>query len=458
MKQRISGLKILLVVIFVLVAGFFAYTTTEQIVFADQLSDTKEQEAALQARLREIQAQIEKLNGQLAQQKGQSASISAEIEILRNEISKTRLEIDKKNTLIQQLSNEINAKENTITQLNQELGREQASLGQLIRQQNALDQTTILELVLSRQNLSDYFIDIDNFGSIKAGLQDSFYTIRTVQEQTDQEKQSLEQKQAEEADIKAELEADKRRVESQRAEQDQLLNVSKTKEKSYEQIIADRQAEAARIRAALFELAGGVQGGGISFGEALTYAEAANKQTGVPEDLILAILSQESDLGKNVGTCNRPGDTRTWRDIMPGPGQSWRDDQSAYLKIVGELGIEPDGQPLSCPLASGGWGGAMGPSQFIPTTWLGVRDEVARLTGAGLANPWNPRHAVMATAVYLRDLGAANGGYTAEINAACKYYSGRACGASSLNNTFYGNAVMTKAAAIQEDIDFLREN
>ena len=64
----------------------------------------------------------------------------------------------------------------------------------------------------------------------------------------------------------------------------------------------------------------------------------------------------------------------------------------------------------------------------------------------------------MATGVYLRDLGAAVGGYTAERNASCRYYSGSPCGKSKLPNTFYGNSVIAKANNFQRDIDFLRDN
>jgi hypothetical protein len=59
----------------------------------------------------------------------------------------------------------------------------------------------------------------------------------------------------------------------------------------------------------------------------------------------------------------------------------------------------------------------------------------------------------MASALYLADLGAVSGSYTAERNAACKYYSGRAC--SDSINTPYGDQVMAKAAGIQTNIDFL---
>ena len=232
-----------------------------------------------------------------------------------------------------------------------------------------------------------------------------------------------------------------------------LLSISKNKEAEYAQIVKDRQAQASKIRAELFRFRGA---GPIPFGEAYDMAKVAGKATGVRPAYILAILKQESNLGANVGTCNRAGDTRTWKDIMPGPTSgSWRDDQSAFLRITERLGIKPDGQPLSCPLAIGGWGGAMGPSQFIPATWESYDQRIEAALGVSVANPWNPAHAITATALYVADLGAGAETYTAEREAACKYYSGRGCSAPGVTNAFYGNAVMSHAATIQTNIDVL---
>jgi hypothetical protein len=62
----------------------------------------------------------------------------------------------------------------------------------------------------------------------------------------------------------------------------------------------------------------------------------------------------------------------------------------------------------------------------------------------------------MASALYLSDLGASGGGFTAEKNAACKYYSGSSCSASSLIAS-YGTSVMSLAATIQTtEIDKLQ--
>jgi membrane-bound lytic murein transglycosylase B len=188
----------------------------------------------------------------------------------------------------------------------------------------------------------------------------------------------------------------------------------------------------------------------IPFERALAYAKEASNGTGVRPAFILAILTQETNLGANVGTCNRPGDpaTKSWKNIMK-PTR----DIEPYLRIVKSLGITPESMPLSCPQGNG-YGGAMGPSQFIPSTWELYTNRVSVVTGNRPANPWNAEDAFAATSVYLKDLGADARTYAAESRAAGKYYAGSRWATAGVN---YSNSVMAIATRIQGNIDILAE-
>ena len=98
----------------------------------------------------------------------------------------------------------------------------------------------------------------------------------------------------------------------------------------------------------------------------------------------------------------------------------------------------------------------MGPSQFIPSTWQLYESKLRTALSVSTPNPWDAHHAIMATALYLKDLGAAGGTYTAERNAACRYYSGRSCDNRTPVNTPYGESVIKKAETFQDNIDFLK--
>ncbi|MCX6712575.1 MAG: lytic murein transglycosylase, partial [Candidatus Vogelbacteria bacterium] len=159
---------------------------------------------------------------------------------------------------------------------------------------------------------------------------------------------------------------------------------------------------------------------------------------------------QESNLGENIGTCNRPTDpaSKNYKAVMK-PER----DIGPFEKICKALGIDPVGQPVSCPYR-GGYGGAMGPAQFIPSTWAGMASAVTAVTGNKPPNPWDPRDAFTASGLYLRDLGASAKTYSAERKAALRYYSG---GNWSLaKNAFYGDEVMAIAAKYDKQIAILQ--
>ncbi len=414
---------------------------------------TPAERSALESELANLEKEIKAQELILSGQKNKSASLQRDIALLKAKIDTAKKKIEQKDLQIKKIGSEIKNKNQTITELNKDIDKNKQSLGQLIKKTNEMDYVTFTHAVLSSESISDFYGDINTYSSLKRSVQDSVNKVRGVKVETEIVKKQLETKQVEEIDAKKAIEREKSTVEVSEKDQRQLLSISKNQEAEYEKVLKERQAKAASIKARLFELRGQ---GAIPFGQAYEYAKVASAATGVRPAYILAILKQESNLGSNVGTCNRPGDTRTWKDIMPGPlSGSWRDDQSAFLRITKKLGISPDGQPLSCPFASGGWGGAMGPSQFIPATWESYENRVAAAVGASVANPWNPAHAITATALYVRDLGANAKTYTAEREAACKYYSGRGCSDPKVVNAFYGNQVMVHAESFQKDIDVL---
>jgi hypothetical protein len=161
---------------------------------------------------------------------------------------------------------------------------------------------------------------------------------------------------------------------------------------------------------------------------------------------------QESALGKNVGSCYLT-DPSTGAGVSVKSGNSFPNvmkpsrDVRPFIEITKSLGLDYLKTLVSCP-QSVGWGGAMGPAQFIPSTWELFISRITQATGASVPNPWNPRDAFTASAMYLGDLGADSGTYSGEQNAACRYYSGSACTKSALIKS-YGTSVMAKADNIQ---------
>ena len=426
------------------------------IVFISPISihaQVNESQAQREARLKAELAQVEKEQAEtekiLQDTQNQSASLKRDILILDTKIKAAQLNIKAKNLLIESLGKDITKKQEKIDFLDNRIDKGRETLSQILRKTNEINTMNVSEFILAKEDLTSFFSDIDTFNSVQESLKKTFEQIRDDKNQTESEKDALDKRKNSEIDARAVIQQEKTNIEGDEAEKQRLLNISKGNEKTYSQILADKKAKAAEIRVALFSLR---DAQAIPFEEALKYANEAQRATGVRPAFLLAILMQESSLGKNVGSCYL-SDLNTGSGISVKSGTVFPNvmhpsrDIPPFINIVRTLGMDPLKTLVSCP-QSIGYGGAMGPAQFIASTWMLLESRIRSAIGVSVPNPWNPEHAFLASSMYLSDLGARSGSYTAEKNAACRYYSGKICSTKSVNNT-YGTQVMQKAETIQ---------
>lgn len=417
----------------------------------------------LEKELVDLENQIKQLQGTITQTQAQKATLARDISLLNQKISQSKLKIQSHTKAINRLSENISEKNKTLSALDAKIERGKESMAQIMRKTQFVENSSLIAVGLQSKSLSTFFEDVDSFSTLNKSLTLSFEEIRETQKQIESVKEELMEAKDQETEKKLAQENEKKKVENNQKEKNTLLTITKNQESQYKKVLADQEKQAAQIRAKLFELR---DAGAISFGQAYDLAVAASKGTGVRPALILAILMQESSLGVNVGACYL-------RDYKTGEGVAIKSgaskprtmsptrDVPPFLELTSRLGRDPQKTQVSCWIAmySGGspsgWGGAMGPSQFIPSTWKIFEDRIERITGSSIADPWNPRDAITATALYLSDLGARDGNESSERNAACKYYSGRSCSASSAA-AGYGNSVMKKIVGVQADIDKLQ--
>jgi membrane-bound lytic murein transglycosylase B len=461
MLKKISQITLLMVLVSIFSfsnffsLGNFTGKNFNKYVQADSI-DKAEKE--LQAQLKQIEEEAAILEASLNVQKSKSATIERDVNVLDGEVKRSQLAIEKKNLEIRNLNSTIELKEQTISELDEKLERSRGDLALLIRKTNQADLVSLPEIILSNRNLTDFFIEFDSYKLAQNQLEKLFEDVRAIKDKTSNEKENLEIAQNKEQDAKAVIETEKRTVEIKKNEKDTLLTASKKSEATYASILAERRAQAATIRTTLFQLR---DTAGIQFGDILKYAEIASKATGVRTALILGILKQETDLGKVDGSCLIV-DLTSGKTKGINTGKIFEEgihptrDLPLIQNLVTKLGRNPLETRISCPWGNG-YGGALGPSQFIPSTWQLYIPKLTEIFKT-FPDPWNPQHAVMGTALLMKDNGAAAGGFTAERNAACKYYSGASCTPGrSPANVFYGDSVIKHAEDMQRQIDFLRD-
>lgn len=398
---------------------------------------TAEERAALQNQLSQVQAEITQNQNQLQTQQTQRVSLERDVSILSSKIQSAQLQIKARDLTIKQLNDGISQKQSDIAVLDSKISAGEKSLAQMLRKTQQIDDLSMAELALGG-SITDLFREVDDFESVQRALQDSFAVMSDQKDDLNARKNALQDQQQETQDLRQLQVLQQQSLKKNQQEKQTLVTSAKGQEAVYKKIIAEKQQTAAQIQAALFDLR---DSKAVSFGTMYTYAKEASAKTGVRPAVILAILAEESNLGQNVGTGN-------WKDDM-NPTR----DAPIFQQICAALGLNPDSMPVS-KKPWYGWGGAMGPAQFIPSTWVQYQDRIANAVGQNPPNPWDARTAVFATAILMMDNGADAQTAAAERLAALRYLAGWK-NASKAAYAFYGNEVMDLAAKFQGQIDVL---
>jgi len=363
------------------------------------------------SQISDLKKQIENYRKQIDLKSAKEESISSYIESLNLDIKKIELEIQQTKLQMEDLDQQISDKEIQISVLATQVAAKEKLLTKFLEQLYEQGGGETAEIILGQQSFSEYFAKIDSLQSFE-----------------NQVKEAHDQLEASRAD----LESQKELLLEQRSDQEQLNWAAEDQQRSLEQEKQSENLLAAKIgneKQALQENISLLQvelnslqslGVSIDIGEAVQTAKNVSQLTGVAPELLLGVLRVESGLGTNVGGGRYKSDMN--------PGQ-W----DTFKKICKELGLDPDKTPVSrracysknSKNGCGGWGGAMGPAQFMPNTWIGYKAQVEKTTGHTPANPWDLKDSMVALGLKLGAVdGVKSGNRGAWAKAAGMYLAG----------------------------------
>lgn len=425
-------------------------------IFADEVNLStirltmapEEERTVLEKELKELEELIARYESDISKTQQEKNTLQNQVSILKKKIGQLDLQIQQSNLMISDIGFQVKDTEGSIEKTSLKIEDSKEKLSNILRTLYEEDQKSLLEILVSEPKLSDFFDNLMALEALNQKNQELLKNIKELKSNLEGQKQNLdEEKEDLEKMTKIQMLQREESLQTKKT-QEKILEQTKGKESEYQKMLQATKKRAAEIRARIFELMGVTEA--PTFGQALEIAKYVESITGVRPALLLAVLTQESNIGKNVGQCylKNPADgsgvvIRTGQQISRVMSPSR--DAPHFLKITADLGKEPYKTPVSCPM-SYGWGGAMGPAQFIPSTWMIYRDRVKATSGS--ADPWNIRDAFVAAGLYLADYGAAKKTSEAEWRAAMIYFSG----STNSKYRFYGDSVMSIARGYEEDI------
>jgi membrane-bound lytic murein transglycosylase B len=398
---------------------------------------TPEERAELERQLAEVEQQIAANKTELIKKQGERQSLERDVAVIDGQVKSAQLAIKQRDLAIRKLTDGITDKEAAIKVLDQKVIDGQESVAQMIRRTHEIDEISIAELALGG-SITDIFTEVDNYQIVQEALDAAFKQMAAARADLGARKEALLEQQSEEEELKQLQVLQQKSLKQSEEEKKVLVSYAKGQESQYQRMINEQTKTANEIRAALFNLR---DSGAIPFGKAYEYAKEAAAATGVRPALILGVLAQETNLGENVGTGNWKDDMHPTRDVP------------VFKTLMEELGLDPDTQKVS-KKPWYGWGGAMGPAQFIPSTWVRYKDRIGKLSGTNPPNPWDARTAIFASGLLMSDNGADTQTRAAERLAALRYFAGWG-NANKPAYAFYGDDVMALADKFQREIDVL---
>ena len=381
----------------------------------------------------------------------QKNTLQNQIASFKKKIQNLEFQIKQSNVMVKDLGLQISDTEVSINKTSVKINDSQTQIKNILQSIYEEDQKPSVQILLEG-NLSDFFNNLAYLESLNSQVSGLLESTKDLKSYLTGQKDKMDGEVGQLQKTIALQSLQKKENEQNKNEQEQYLKLT---EAQYQQQLKDKQEAEKKsvvIKSKLFQTLG------VSkiptFGEALEVAKTAANITGIRPAFLLAIISQESAIGKNVGQCNLV-DTTTGAGKRISTGATVirvmkpiRDVQP-FMQITSALGRDPYKTPVSCWIPAyvngspSGWGGAMGPAQFIPSTWNLFDERLKALLGTA-PDPWGIKDSFTASGLYLADLGASAQTATKESTAASRYYGG---------SSAYARSVMSRANCIQTFID-----
>ncbi len=451
MTRRIFKIIILVGILSVLVLPNF-------FVFSQEDCQTKEECETL---LEKYKNEIKKIEGLIGKTEKEKRTLLNQISIYKSRIQQLELQIKQGQIMINDLGYQIVDTEASIEKTSSKIEDSKEKLAGLLRAVYEEDQKSLIEILLSENSLSDFFDNLTALETLNLKSQELLEDIKGLKSNLEKQKEKLEEEKNNLATTVKVQTLEKKEKEELKNEKEKIRKMT---EAQYQQYLKEKQELEKRVSEIMTRIVQLTLPGldvPKTKKELYELASWAGKAAGgVRPALILGLLEVESALGVNVGQCNCTGQSvcrhpeLDYKKVMS--SRQW----PAFEAITKELGLNPNTTPVSCYVNGGKvqMGGAMGPAQFMPTTWLnyGYKQRVENIIGTKPANPWRARDAFLAAALYLADFGAANQDTQSEIGAVTAYLCGTSVMTASCSRSggeWYRKLVMGKANYWQQQIN-----
>lgn len=222
------------------ICGFFAFNSNAQTIteIQNKIDQKSEEIEKLEKEIKAYQSQL----NTIAQEKDSLKGAIAELDITRKklnaDISITQKKIDQTNFKIQVLSNDIGTKEDSIS-------NNMDAIALDIRRINELEITSIAQTILSKEDFTSIWNDVDNMLVVREEIRKRTNELRLIKGELEDTRDDTIEAKNELTRLKSQLDDQRKIVEQNTKAKKKLLAETQNSEANYQKLLADQVAKKA---------------------------------------------------------------------------------------------------------------------------------------------------------------------------------------------------------------------
>ncbi len=389
-----------------------------------ELEDSQRELADKRKELEELEAEIETLKGKQQSAASQAKAAEEQVRAVTQRLRAAQLRLERTVLTLSLNRRERDRAEEEIKRLRERIQTKRQHLRYVIRSLYLKEQASFIDIILGSGSLGELLAEQRTYHELQKRTVQLIRELRADRQELERKQQALEQRKQEldrlrGLQVRQQAELNDRRLEKQDA-----LRFKEQQRVEYKRQVQEAQAARQEIEQEIFTLRSiGLE---LALNDAYDAARYAGGLTGTRPSLLLAIVKVETNVGQWLGSGVFP------EDMHPA-------SRDAFLRLAEKLGLDPYDTPISRrPTSYQGWGGAIGPGQFMPDTWERLEPRVKALLGRQ-PNPFELADALVGIGIMMADRGAVDP--SRELEAVSRYLAGP----NWQYHTWYGRKVLAVA-------------
>ncbi len=236
MPRKVLNISILLFILAGFFTGMVMVTQAETVdQIQDKIDTANKNRAALEKEIAKYQDQLKTISSQAVTLQTTIKSLDVSTSKITTEVKLVENSIDKTAYTIQDTGLEIKDKEKQIYMGN-------LAIVEDLKMIHESDSRSVWEMLLSNENLSDFWTDMEDVIRVQAKIGDQVNSVKNIKLNLEKAKLSLEQKKNELEQYNKELNDKKQVLQSTKKEKSTLLSTTKSTEANYQKILKDKLA------------------------------------------------------------------------------------------------------------------------------------------------------------------------------------------------------------------------